>query len=1309
MSILTGDDGITTLVFQALDWHIEDNPEEFRYTVKIFGETADNEQVVTIINDFANYVYIQLPLKTVTGKLIKWDSQKCDALVEFIYEDWRVKNEDFPFFRLIWRKPLYFYHETDEPFLMVGCACRNSIYKLGNIFGDIKRTKEVTKDGKGKTKTRTITTTVPKKVYITGVGEAVYDICAGRVDPSIKFITAKESKYSGWYRVRGKLITGKKQKTMCKYEIIASIKNIDTVESNDIAKPKIASFDTEFYSHNHNKMPEIENPIDVCYLIGFSIKRLCAGIETVEKYAVCSKNYNPEKIEDITIIRAEDEKDLYLKFKDLILDLNPDVITGFNIFNFDFERICWRAKNILQIWDEFGQLSKVWNWECQVSGKGWESDAYGAMNFYYPIAPGRVHLDVHTYVSREMKLIKYKLDYVSKKFLNMRKIDISAKEQFKMYESNDPDKMSDLIKYCLQDTILPLLLIEKLNIWVSLVEMSNVANAPILTLQVRGQQIKTFASIYRKADQNSIIITNPPPPAFENFQGATVFDPVPGIYHYIAGHDFASLYPSIMIAYNICYTTLLLDGVHDHIPDSMCNVLEWEDHIGCEHAEKRKTKIDPSRVVCGKKFRYRFVKKDIFEGLVPKILNELLSSRKATRNELKKYTDDTGKPLRDEFKLICNILDKRQNSYKITCNSTYGFLGVGKNGMLPLMEGAAAVTAMGRKLIGISVEYIRHTYPKSKLIYGDSVAGKTPLFLMNIRGEIEIKTIESLGDEWIAYDEFKHEDTNRTEKQQCTTKYKIWTDQGWSTIRRVIRHKTCKDIYRVVTHTGLVDVTEDHSLLDENLHKITPKNCIIGTKLLQSYPDVSHQIGVKKLDDIMKYWDKISFDTDDEKLSFIYGFFYDDMKYKIIPSFVMNGTIDIMTAFFVGYCMVDGCKYYNEDSKTIRFDNMGQIGSAQLYFIAKNLGFNVSMNCHIDKPDIYRLTLSKTQLKCKNAIKKIYKLHSNYTDFVYDLETDIGRFQAGIGDIIVKNTDSCFNDFQSKSAKECFEIGKKISTEVTAKFPPPVKLEFEKVMKILLIFTKKRYAGIICDEEDREKGFIFRGIVMAKRNGAPYLRKLYKIVLDKVLHNAPKDDVIYTICEGLQKMFNQQIPVEKMAMIVKVGKSENDRLAQVHLVNQEHERGIPVQKGERLEYIFVRNENDASTKGHVETLRYFKENSGVKKLDYLFYFEHQFLKPLAEIVKTVYNDHKFMKNLYEIFRKKYEIVQTINRIAKKRKLVLIGEDGKEVGSKRKTFQSIIHRGKIILPEKKTKTRARKFGCVVSSEKDGKMFTEYIEL
>lgn len=1017
MSVITDENGTTIIVFQSQDWYIEDNPEEFKYTVNIFGQTKENEQVNVTIHDFANYVYIQLPLKTIGGKSIQWSSDKCDRLVEFIYEDWRVKSEDFPFFKLVWRKPLYFYHENDDPFLMVGCSCRQSIYKLSNIFGEMKKITQTSRDDKGKIKKKNTTITQPKKIYIPDIGEAYYEICAGRVEPSIKFITAKESRYSGWYKVTGKLVSEKKKRSMCKYEINVRMKDIQLVDINEISKPKIASFDTEFYSHNHNKMPDIQNPIDECYLIGVSVKRLCEKIETIEKYAICTKQCNQEKMDDINIIDAEDERDLLIKFKDLLLNINPDVITGYNIFNFDFERLCWRAKNIWGIWDEFGQLSKFWNMECAVSGKGWESDAYGAMNFYYPITPGRVHLDVHTFISREIKLIKYKLDYVAKKFLNMRKIDISAKQQFEMFENGDPNKISDLIKYCIQDTVLPLMLIEKLNVWVGLVEMSNVANASVLTLQVRGQQIKTFASLYKKADQCGFVINNPPSPAFDHFQGATVINPISGIYHYIPSHDFASLYPSIMIAFNICYTTLLIDGVHDHIPDSQCNVLEWEDHIGCEHAEKRKTKINADRVVCGKKFRYRFIKKEIFEGLIPRILNELLSSRKATRAELKKYTDDTGKPSRDEYKLICNILDKRQNSYKITCNSTYGFLGVGQNGMLPLMEGAAGVTAMGRKLIGIAIQYVHSNYPKSKLIYGD--------------------------------------------------------------------------------------------------------------------------------------------------------------------------------------------------------------------------------------------------------------------------------------------TDSCFHDFQSKSSKECFEIGRKISTEVSAKFPQPVKLEFEKVLKVLLIFTKKRYAGIICDEDDHEKGLFFKGIAVAKRNGAPYLRKVYKQVLDKVLHNSPKDEVTYLLCDNILKMFTRQIPVEKLTMIVKVGKSKDDRLAQVHLVNMEHDRGVPVQQGERLEYIFVQTDIKGNQKFHVESLRYFKENIGEKKLDYIYYFERQFLKPLAEIMKVVYGDNKFMKHLYEAHCQKLEVVETIKRIAKKMKMILMNRKEKIVEKNGKKMTKKI--------KEKVIPIVRNSGCIYWTDKDGELKTEFVKL
>src|SRR5690606_6917037 len=60
----------------------------------------------------------------------------------------------------------------------------------------------------------------------------------------------------------------------------------------------------------------------------------------------------------------------------------------------------------------------------------------------------------------------------------------------------------------------------------------------------------------------------------------------------------------------------------------------------------------------------------------------------------------------------------------------------------------------------------------------------------------------------------------------------VWTEKGWSKIKYLMRHKTLKRLYRVVTHTGIVDVTEDHSLLNEYAQEITPNQISIGMKLL---------------------------------------------------------------------------------------------------------------------------------------------------------------------------------------------------------------------------------------------------------------------------------------------------------------------------------------------------------------------------------------------------------------------------------------------------------------------------------------------
>lgn len=110
----------------------------------------------------------------------------------------------------------------------------------------------------------------------------------------------------------------------------------------------------------------------------------------------------------------------------------------------------------------------------------------------------------------------------------------------------------------------------------------------------------------------------------------------------------------------------------------------------------------------------------------------------------------------------------------------------------------------------------------------DSVSGDTPLLLLDSDNNILIKNIEDLTEIFNTDPE--------TNKEYGLSNYKIWTEKGWTDIKHVMRHKVSKKMYRVLTHTGCVDVTEDHSLLNEFGNKISPNECKIGEKLLHSFP-----------------------------------------------------------------------------------------------------------------------------------------------------------------------------------------------------------------------------------------------------------------------------------------------------------------------------------------------------------------------------------------------------------------------------------------------------------------------------------------
>jgi DNA polymerase delta subunit 1 len=225
------------------------------------------------------------------------------------------------------------------------------------------------------------------------------------------------------------------------------------------------------------------------------------------------------------------------------------------------------------------------------------------------------------------------------------------------------------------------------------IEMARVTGVPINFLLTRGQMIKVMSMIYRKCRKEGYAVPAKRGGAAEDtFEGATVLDPTCAFYEQpIATLDFASLYPSIMMAHNLCYTTFLPAG--SGTPKEL---------------EAGDVTTSPNH--------HRFVKSGKREGLLPRILQELLSARKKAKKEMKEATD----PLTE------SVLNGRQLALKVSANSVYGFTGA-TVGSLPCLEISSSVTAFGRQMIDQTKSIVEEMYTKEKgyehdavVVYGDT-------------------------------------------------------------------------------------------------------------------------------------------------------------------------------------------------------------------------------------------------------------------------------------------------------------------------------------------------------------------------------------------------------------------------------------------------------------------------------------------------------------------------------------------------------------------------------------------------------------
>ncbi|TWU73840.1 DNA-directed DNA polymerase delta [Metarhizium rileyi] len=392
------------------------------------------------------------------------------------------------------------------------------------------------------------------------------------------------------------------------------------------------------------------------------------------------------------ILEYEKESKMLSEWQQFLIRADPDIIIGYNIANFDFPYLLDRAKHLKV--NGFEYWSRLPSVASKVKEMNFSSKQIGNRDTKTTNTNGRLQLDLLQLIQRDHQLRSYTLNSVCAHFLGEQKEDVHHTMITELFNGT-PESRRRLALYCLKDAYLPQRLMDKLSCLENYTEMARVTGVPFNFLLSRGQQIKFVSQLFRKALDQKLVIPNIKSDASdEQYEGATVIEPVRGYYDVpIATLDFASLYPSIIQAHNLCYTTL----IKDKKLIEKFGLVKEEDYI-----------VTPNGDI--------FVTAKQRKGLLAQILEELLTARKQAKRELAQETDPFKKA----------VLNGRQLALKISANSVYGLTGA-TTGKLPCLEIASSTTSFGRQMIEKTKDEVEKKYNiangyshDAQVVYGDT-------------------------------------------------------------------------------------------------------------------------------------------------------------------------------------------------------------------------------------------------------------------------------------------------------------------------------------------------------------------------------------------------------------------------------------------------------------------------------------------------------------------------------------------------------------------------------------------------------------
>ncbi|KAF8443842.1 hypothetical protein L210DRAFT_3611257 [Boletus edulis BED1] len=447
-----------------------------------------------------------------------------------------------------------------------------------------------------------------------------------------------------------------------------------------------------FVASRGDRMPDANQDEIVALFYALGTDDLHSGLLDQGILVVDSPQLNPHRLRDYSLEVFSDELDLINRIIDIIVGVDPDILVGWEVQAASWGYLSFRGS---QYGLDVAELIARAPTTLARSG----TDQWGVRTTTTFKVTGR-----HVFNVWRIMLIRFE----SVAFHLLRSHIIRQATLTAWYNSESPVHTACVLGYFRDRTVMTLDILEEAETTTKTAEFARVFGVDFYSVISRGSQFKVESFLFRIAKPESFVLLSPSKQDVGKQNSAEcmplIMEPLSAFYNGpLVVLDFQSLYPSVMIAYNYCYSTCL-GRVADFQGRNKLGVTDLDLPPGLLERLQDHITIAPNGII--------YVKPSVRQGLLGRMLTELLDTRVMVKQAMKSVKSD---------KAMSRILDARQLGLKYIANVTYGYTSATYSGRMPAVEIADSIVQTGRETLEKAIAVIDTTAKwGARVVYGDT-------------------------------------------------------------------------------------------------------------------------------------------------------------------------------------------------------------------------------------------------------------------------------------------------------------------------------------------------------------------------------------------------------------------------------------------------------------------------------------------------------------------------------------------------------------------------------------------------------------